>query len=85
MKYIETEIIDKLFLELSQFSTGTTEKEIKLEKDNAQLLKHLKKCRQHIIELLEYSEVDKDLEHVWLNAENDKDRATEYLVHRETI
>ncbi len=32
----ETETIDKLFLELSQFSTAKTHKEIELERENAE-------------------------------------------------
>lgn len=38
----ETEIIDKLYLELSQFTTAKTGKEIELERENAELRRQLK-------------------------------------------
>ena len=43
---MNTETIDMLFLELSQFTTATTKREIELRELNAELLAALKKIRR---------------------------------------
>jgi hypothetical protein len=45
---MDTETIDRLFLELSQFTTATTRREIELRELNAELL-------QDLIEVLPYA------------------------------
>jgi hypothetical protein len=54
-KKMETETIDRLFLELSQVTQATTEKEIRLKEQNQMLSKHvvsLTKEREDLLDLL---------------------------------
>jgi len=46
---VDTETIDRLFLELSQFTTATTKREIQLRDLNAKLLASLKKIRRECV------------------------------------
>jgi hypothetical protein len=43
---METEVIDKLFLELSQVTRATTQRELNLERRSAGLLKELKSSQK---------------------------------------
>mgnify|MGYP001611994952 CR=1 FL=1 len=50
---MNTETIDKLFLELSQFTTARTEREIELRELNAELLRENVNQREWILRLQE--------------------------------
>jgi len=67
--------------DLVRLSTAIAWKDsaVEISKKNVELINTIKILNQNIIELLEYSEVDKDVEHVWLNAENEMYKAKELI------
>lgn len=48
---METETIDRLFLELSQFTKATTEKELRLKEQTDLLSKHVVSLTKKVVEL----------------------------------